>query len=188
MVYKLRANRAQYMNFYLSPDEIEASIGDYFLLDEPLWSEFWKPIEATFSDDSDNKKVVAIPDITIWATSNNLACNDKAYEVLKDHLSGYGEWLPVTCEGTQYWLLHATKKTGIDAVNTKVSQRTIDVTEHVEIQRLEFIEDKVQDLLVFQTEYSLYKNLYCTDRFKDLIESAGLGGLVFSDDMTNAPF
>ena len=185
MIYKLRANREHFLNCYISPDEIEAKIGDYFLLDEPLWTPFWKPVEATFQDDSDKSNIIQPPDITIWYTSNNLALNQKAYDALRDELRSYGELLPITCAGNPYWLLHTTKKTDMDAVDVKNSERTIDEGGFIDLKKLSFKEDAVKDLLVFQTPYSDFRNLYCTDRFKILIESRGLKGLVFSEDLVS---
>lgn len=183
MVYKLRADRAHYLNFYISPDEIEAKLGDYFLLDEPLWYEFWQPVEASFQDDSDKKDVVTPPDISIWHSSNNLAFNQKAYDALKEELAPYGEWLPVSCEGNPYWLLHTTKKIEMEAVDLKNSVRTIDEGDFIDLEKLTFKDDAVKDLLIFQTPYSGYRNLYCTDKFKTLVEDAGLKGLIFSEDL-----
>lgn len=184
-VYKLRADRSHYLNVYISPDEIEAKLGDYFLLDESLWSEFWKPVEATFQDDSDKKNVTLPPDITMWYTSNNLVVSQKGYDALRDVLQPYGEWLPVTCAGNQYWLLHTTKKTDMDAVDLKQSDRFVEQGDFVELKKLVFKDEAVNDLLVFQTPYSGYRNLYCTETFKTLVENAGLSGLIFSDDLVS---
>lgn len=183
MIYKLRADRTQYLNFYISPEEIEARLGDYFLLDEPLWRDFWNPVEAEFKDDSDKGDVIVPPDITIWFTTNNLALNQKAYEVLSDELEPYGEFLPVTCAGNKYWLLHATRKIEIEAVDLKHSARTIDEGGFVEIQKLVFKQDIVNEQLVFMTAYDDYRNLYASQKFKSMIEEANLKGLVFSEDL-----
>lgn len=185
MVYKLRAERAHYLNFYISPDEIEARLGDYFLLDEPLWQEFWSPVEATFQDDSDKKNVLVPPDITVWFTSNNLALNKKAYDALKDALASYGEFLPVTCAGNDYWVFHVTKKTEMDVVDLKASERVVDRGGFIDLKKLVFKEDAVKDLLLFQTPYSDYRNLYCTEHFKTLVEDAGLKGLIFHTDLVS---
>lgn len=185
MIYKLCSDRKSYMSFHISPDEIEAKLGDYFLLDEPLWKPFWKSIEARFQDDSDKKNVITPPDITLWYTSNNLALNQKAYDSVGDLLESYGEWLPVTCAGNSYWLLHTTKKTDMSAVDLKNSERTIDEGEFIDLKKLRFDEREVEDLFIFQTPYSGYRNLYCSDTFRVLIEKAGLKGLVFSENLVS---
>ncbi len=183
MVYMLRADRAHYLNFYISPNEIESKLGDYFLLDEPLWHEFWKPVEAEFQDDSDQRNVVNPPDITIWYTTNNLALNQKAYEALKDELEPYGEFLPVKCAGNTYWLLHTTKKTDMETVDLKASERTIDEGGFIDLKKLVFRQDAVKDFLIFQTPYSDYRNLYASEKFKTLVQKSNLSGLIFSEDL-----
>jgi hypothetical protein len=183
MIYKLRADRSKYLNFYISPTEIESKLGDYFILDEPLWAEFWKPVEASFRDDSDKQNIVTPPDITVWFTSNNIALNQKAYDVLGRVLASYGELLPISCEGIAYWLLHTTQKTGMDFVNLELSKRIVEDGGYTDMISLAFKEEKLKDLLIFQTEFSDYRNLYCTEKFKTLVETAGLTGLVFSTDL-----
>lgn len=186
--YKLRADRAHYMNGYLSVDDIEQTIGDYFLLDQDYWADFWKPINVEFIDDSDGNNALYPPDITVWGTSNNLICNEKAYHILRGEMASYGEWLPLICEHIPYWLLHTTRKTGLDAVETKKSERSTNMLGDIEAKNIVFKDDAVKYMLIFLTEYNDYKNIYCTDSFKTLIEASELKGLVFSEDMSNSPF
>lgn len=83
-----------------------------------------------------------------------------------------------------YWVLHVTKKIGLDAVDLSKSEReVIEECEYIGMQSLVFKEEKLKDLLLFQTEFSGYKNLYCTEKFKALIEKSGLKGLLFSTDL-----
>ena len=188
MIYKLRADRNHFLMGYLSTEEIERVIGDYFLLDEPLWAAFWKPINIVFQDDSDSQSIITPPDVTVWGTSNNLICNEKAYKALVQPLANFGEWLPLTCENKPYWLFHSTKKTLLDCVDVTLSQRTIDATGYTEAQKIVFKPNALDDLLVFQTEYTFYANLYATEKFKALVAQSDLKGLRFSDDMSNGPF
>lgn len=188
MVYKLRFDRNNFMEFDLSPTEIETKLGDMFALDTAeKWASIWKPLEGSFFDDSDKQTVIALPDISLWA-NNEIVCNEKAYAVLKVELSPFGEWLPISIEGISYWLFHVTNRTSIDFVNVKESARTIDEVDYIEIEKLSFNEDMLNNMLVFKTEYNNYKNIYCTDSFKSLIEKNKLKGLIFSEDMSNSPF
>jgi hypothetical protein len=183
MIYRLRFDRFNYRVFDISAYEIEFMLGDMFLLDEPLWREFWKPLCAQFSDDSDNQNVMKLPDITCWFT-DRLALNKTAYDALSSALEPYGELLPVTCEGVPYWIMHVTQRTGMDVVDLTKSQReVIEECEYIGMQALAFKEEKLKDLLVFQTEFSGYRNIYCTEKFKTLIEATGLKGLLFSTDL-----
>jgi|SRR5690606_4753754 len=184
MIYKLRADRENYLNFYIDAYVIEKTIGDFFLLNQDHWVEFWKPLPILFQDDSDRRNIVVPPDITVWATENCLALNQKAYTALKNKLHTFGEFLPLQSEGTPYWLFHSTKKTDISHVDLSKSSRTIDEVDYIDVQTLAFKEETLDDLLVFQTEFNGYQNLYCTDNFRKLIESLRLNGLQFSEDLT----
>ncbi|PUA26447.1 MAG: hypothetical protein B0W54_22065 [Cellvibrio sp. 79] len=183
MIFKLRWDREKFLTFDISPDDIEYVLGDFFLLDEPLWSEFWKPLNATFFDDSDNGKAIKVPDITVWPGNACLALNAIALEKLNHYLKGYGELLPIESEGNPYWLFHSTKQTNLDLVDLEKSARTISETGYVEMQALTFNEKKCADELIFLSEFSDYRDMYCTEEFKQLVESNGLKGLYFSTDL-----
>ena len=188
MVYKLRFDRFNFMEFNLSPTEIKGKLGDMFILDNSeQWAEFWSPLNGEFFDGSDAGNVIKLPDISLWFT-NEIVCNERAYNKVKKNLETYGEWLPICIEGVQYWLLHVTQKTGVDFVDRKNSERTINPIGKVDLIKLSFNESMIDDLLIFKTEYNNFKNIYCTEKFKLLVESNNLKGLIFSDDMTNSPY
>lgn len=83
MIYKLRFDHFNYLNFYIDANDIELTLGDFFLLDKPLWKNFWKPLNGIFSDDSDNQNVITVPDITEWHGHNCFVLNQKAYATLR---------------------------------------------------------------------------------------------------------
>jgi hypothetical protein len=182
MIYRLRFDRFNYLVGDISLREIKAKMGDYFALKAPLWIDIWNPVDIQFRDDSDKKNVVTPPDITCWFT-NELILNKKAYDALGEKLSSCGELLPAFCEGIPYWVLHVTKKTGMEAVNIDASKRIVEEGGFIDMQTLEFEEGVIKDLLIFKTEFSGYRNIYCTEKFKALIESLGLKGLLFSTDL-----
>lgn len=184
MIYKLRFDRTKFLAFEISPDELEEKFGadHLFMLDEPTWSTFWKPLNAKFIDFSDKKNVTMPPDITCWFT-DQLVLNEKAYTLLADQLKPYGEFLPVTCEGIPYWVLHVTRLTGMDAVDEAQSSRHIEEGGYIDVARLAFKEERVNDMLLFKTEYNGYKNIYCTEQFKQMVEDNNLLGLVFNTDL-----
>lgn len=184
MIYKLRYDRFKFLVFEIMPDEVEEKLGDFFILHEPLWTDFWKPLNAIFFDDSDNKNVITPPDITCWFI-DNLVLNEKAYQLLSETLAPYGELLPVKCEGIPYWVLHITQFTKIDAVDEDKSERVIEESGYIDMKQLTFKADKVKDLLLFKTEFDGYKNIYCSEKFKERVEAAGLQGLVFSTDLAS---
>lgn len=183
MIYKLRANRDKYLNFFIDPYDIELVMGDYFLLGQPTWADFWKSVNATFYEDSDHGGALLMPDITVWGTSNCLALNQKAYDALSVTLQPFGEFLQVTSEGIPYRVFHSTLQTGLEFVDETKSKRTIDEVDYVEMQSLVFNEKLLEKKLIFQTEFNNYRNMYCTEAFKSLVESKGLKGLYFSTDL-----
>ena len=186
MIYKLRYDRFNYLLFEISPNEIEARLGDMFILDKSeTWSEFWQPVNVEFEDGSAKENIAAVPDISLLLT-NQIICNQKAYDALREALNPYGEWLPITVEGIPYWLLHVTKKTGVEYVDVKNSKRTLYVVDYNEIEKLTFKNELLESLLLFKTAYNDYKNIYCTDKFKNLIMEFGLKGLLFSTELGDA--
>lgn len=185
MIYKLRANRHQYMNAYIPADSIQDTFGSIFAINKEAWTDFWQPLELTFVDESDKGGVAFVPDITVWGTTNNLILNQKVYDEIGSELKNYGEMLPLTCEGNAWWVLHTTKKVEMDCVNTQVSVREIDDFEDVVVKKMEFFEEKLADNLIFLTPYTDFKNVYATERFKTLIESHGFNGLVWSEDLVS---
>ena len=185
MIYKLRADRAKYLNFDIDAYAIEVNLGDYFLLDQPQWSGFWKPLDATFFDDSDDHRASLVPDITVWGTLNCLALNKKAYNALRDVLVNCGEFLPVVCESVPYWVFHSTMRLGLEYVDMRLSDRSIEENGFIETKSLVFHEQSLANEHVFQTEFNNYRNMYCTENFKSLVNSLGLTGLRFSDDLAS---
>lgn len=183
MIYRLRADSRKFLSFDVSAYDISFTLGDFLLLDKPLWREFWQPMNATFFDENDMRKLLAMPDITAWFGYNCLALNQTAFNKLETHLSKLGEFLPVTSEGIPYFLFHSTNKTGLDCVVMEESSRAIDETGFIDVHALRFNEELVNQQMVFQTEFTGYRFLYCTEEFKALVQSNNLNGLLFSDDL-----
>ncbi|MBV1884157.1 MAG: hypothetical protein KUG82_21130, partial [Pseudomonadales bacterium] len=151
---------------------------------EPTWADFWKSLDVQFHDDSDKKNISSLPDITCWFT-DQLVLSDESYRTLSETLSAYGEFLPVQYKDICFWVFHVTKLTGLDFINQTHSKRTVEASGNIDVEKMSFISDKVKDLLVFKTEYNGFKNIYCSDEFKTLIENAGLEGLVFNEDLAS---
>jgi len=71
----------------------------------------------------------------------------------------------------------------MEYIDSTKSHRTIDITGYVDMQALSFKEESLEGKLIFQTEFNNYRNMYCTGRFKTLVEKLGLKGLYFSTDL-----
>ncbi len=186
MIYKLRYDQSNFLVFNIPADELIEKFGeDYFLLlNEPIWADFWKPLNVEFFDESDSGTVTTPPDITCWFIEQ-LVLNEKAYQLLSEDLETCGEFLEVKCEGIPYWVFHVTCRTGLDSVDESKSERQIEESGYVDMKKLVFREDSVKHILLFKTEYDSYKNIYCTDKFKSLVENHALKGLVFNTDLAS---
>jgi len=186
VVYKLRFDRNKFLAFDISPEEMEEKLGEdyFFMLDEPVWSEFWKALEVQFHDDSDKKDISSLPDITCWFT-DQLVLNEHAYNILSEALTPYGEFLPVKYKEISFWVFHVAKLTGLDVINQTDSARVVEASGHIEVERMLFINKAVDDLLIFKTEYNGFKNVYCSEKFKSLVDRSGLQGLVFNEDLAS---
>jgi hypothetical protein len=186
MIYKLRFDRNKHLAFDISPEELEKKLGEdhFFMLDEPVWKDFWKSLDVQFHDDSDKKNVSSLPDITCWFI-DQLVLSEKAYSALSEALTPYGEFLSVSYNGSSFWIFHVTKLTGLDVINQADSERVVEASGHTEVKQMSFNSNAVDDLLVFKTEYNRFKNIYCSDEFKTLVENAGLEGLVFNEDLAS---
>ena len=151
-----------------------------------IWADIWVPLEVKFHDLSDRGGVLAPPDITVWFTSD-LVLNHKAYRELKEPLAHYGEFLPLTCEGNPYWLLHVTRTTGMESVNERRSKRTIDEADFITVEALEFNAEFVQDSLIFKSIYDEGRTFFCNERFAEIVSDAELRGLKFTTDLVPGP-
>lgn len=191
MVYRLKTDRNRFLLFDVSPDEWLEKLGeDYiFLLDEPQWASFWPAINGVFYNHSDvSGDLLAVPDVSVWFMQN-LVLSDKAYNVLQqegpESVLQAGEFLPVSCEGVQYWIWHISSFADDSTVDDQASAREVEPSGHIELSSLSFKAGAEFPSPVFHTAYDGGKGLYCTQAFKDSIEAIGLTGLVFDTDLAN---
>jgi hypothetical protein len=75
MIYRLRADSRNFLSFDVSAYDISFTLGDFLLLDKPLWREFWQPMNAAFFDENDMGKLLAMPDITVWLQLSRIESN-----------------------------------------------------------------------------------------------------------------
>ncbi|WP_460115670.1 imm11 family protein [Sessilibacter sp. MAH3] len=84
-----------------------------------------------------------------------------------------------------YWLFHVNLKTDLSYVDNSQSQRNIDETGFIEVNKLSFLKNKVESLLIFKSQFNNYESIYCNQAFKDLIENNQLKGLNFSNNLAS---
>jgi len=196
-VYRLSYDRFIYP-MIIEPEEYWADRSDELrnVKSGDRKSSFWLPFNGRYyySKDYDDAmdESTPCPDLTCW--HSDFILSEKAKEKIGGVLEKYGELLPVSIEGNNYYyfnLLNSTdaidpfnakkeyifKEDDIEHMKTYMSEDEIkecfDNQEQV-IRKIAFLEQEVNDLFVFNTPYDGYAYTYCTDKFKNLIENSGL--------------
>jgi hypothetical protein len=141
-------------------------------------SDWWKTIETSF-EPAERRTSAVIPDICWWHGSV-LALSLDAKNKLEKYIGSLGEFLPITVAGDQFYLFNCFELGIHDEINSK--HRKID-GEIIGVDRISFNEADVKNKLLFKTKFDNCGTIYCTDKFKDLITSLNLKGLVFSSDL-----
>lgn len=186
-VYRIRANHDNFMTLSIKLDELYAKMGEDFLyhIDRtPQKQDNWVKPDATFRKPKDFPKADNIPDLTDWVNSH-LVLNQSAYDALASHMEGYGEFLPVSCEGKSYYIFNVLKLVDESAIDLVNSEREIEGGIQVGLNKLKFKESLLKDTLLFKTEFDTYLNIFCDEKFKKLVDDADLQGIIFKPDLAS---
>ena len=106
------------------------------------------------------------------------------YELLKERLASFGEFLPVKAEGNNMMLFNL--------LTFGQEQKDMCLTKYEDgfedgLELLTFEQDDIQNKLLFKSKLEGAQKVYCTDEFKNIIQSNNLKGLVFDEDLLD-PF
>ncbi|KAA1165503.1 hypothetical protein [Pseudoalteromonas fuliginea] len=106
------------------------------------------------------------------------------YELLKARLANIGEFLPVKAEGNNMILFNL--------LTFGQEQKDMCLTKYEDgfedgLELLTFEQDDIQSKLLFKSKLEGAQKVYCTDEFKNIIQSNKLKGLVFDEDLLD-PF
>ncbi len=190
-IYRIRTNNEEYMLFNLTPTELRAKMGRGFRYNInrlPTSQPDWVMPDAIFRKSPNFKKADKLPDISFWTTSH-MVLNQKAYDVLASQLKEYGEFLPVSIEGITYYIFNVLYLVDESFIDLDKSEREYegegDCRAQVGLHKLKFKEELLSNTLLFKTEFDTYLNIFCGDEFKDLVENAGLQGIVFKPDLAS---
>lgn len=139
---------------------------DFSVENIPMKS-FWPPMRTGFLALEGEKNL--IPDITTWLNAT-LLLSPKAFRLLGEALSPFGEFLPILIENSDSWDEYQIFNclTLADVIEEKSSD-----TEKV------FDLDSVGNKLIFKTKFDNCLDLFCQERLKTVVESFDLSGIIF---------
>jgi len=167
------------MSFAIENYELRDKMGGEFDIQSfgKSQKKIWKtPTGMFLSSDTGSVK---IPDITDWVPYV-LVFNQKAYELLSNYLTQYGEMLEVNIESNKYYIFNVMKMLDDKTINYDKSQKAVFEGKEVGVKRLTFNTELIDDdILIFKTSYNHGGHLYCSDKFKNLIEELKLTGITF---------
>ena len=176
-IYQIFQNDSDYMTLYFDADEVEDKRGDddfVFFTTPRSYAGDWVPLELSIKA-CDSPP--AIPEISTW--QNYLVLHNYAYQALEGLLGPYGEFLPCMYQGVKFYLFNPLAiAEDLDAVVPGSITREGNL-----LSGIEFDEGKLEHVPVFRTKES-FISIYCTEVFKELVQSEKLEGLLFSGNLT----
>ena len=134
-----------------------------------------KDINVTMSE--------TIPDVTTWV-AGTLVLSDKAKQLLTC-LEGHGEYLPIDTPAGEYWIFNCLEVLPADE---KQSNRTAELGQGLDIEKIVFSEDIIKNTCMFKTGYDGFRSTFCTDVLKEQITKHKLSGLVLNTDLARANY
>lgn len=122
----------------------------------------------------------ALPNITLFATGV-LAIDQEAHRALIAELTPVGEFLPVSINGTDHYLLNPLYVIPDEATDLKYAAEKVEAGVHLGQTNVVFDESflDAQQIMIFKTRADKLIFSYCTQQFKNRYEALGLRGIVF---------
>ncbi len=158
------------------PDDADLdSVFDFSELNTQL-TPWWKIPETRYVSVDKNKALR--PDISCWVDAT-LVLSPKAHRLLNDTFSHSGEFLPVEVNGEVHFIFNCF--TWVE-VNEGACQFNEEEGMEAGLKYLEFA-SSVADLLVFKAKIECGLTLFCSERFKQIVESFDLKGIIFDDNL-----
>ncbi|WP_444932013.1 hypothetical protein ACJJIF_09700 [Microbulbifer sp. SSSA002] len=189
MTYKISFNHEDFLNLSIDMMELMFTVGesmggmkafDNYPWDNKSIKDVWEDHGGTFIH-VDGLDQVEKPDVTTWNRSH-LVLSTKAQSVLSEELAPYGEFLPITLDGQPYVIFNCLNTVSADK---SVSRADIQNDLWLGVKSIGFSDEEVTSNLIFKTRFDRCANLYCGDRFRDIVEGAGLKGLKFLENLVS---
>lgn len=149
-----------------------------------------KPVPVRYEAASGyaKRKKVPTPDISVWL-HGCLILNLPAYEALKKELNSFGEFIPLSEGKVLFNITNRLPSDSVDANHSHVEVSGVVNEQGEEVSiigattKLQFIEDKIADQLIFKPSFGNNTSLFCSDKLKSLVEKYELNGLIFEQDL-----
>lgn len=158
-----------------SPDDVSLDDVTRFSELNTSMAGWWQPIITNFYDAPDDKGM-DIPEICPWV-GGTLILSPKAFRLVKDSITGCGEFLPLKVGPEEYQIFNCLSL-GEDDLAASEVEYDGDLALWVNSLVTAPANNKQ---LVFKSPLEKGVTLFCTDRFKDVVESFGLKGLCFDE-------
>lgn len=134
----------------------------------------WKPLEVEFNPHTADQPVGDY----LGYKSNLPTITQKAVDALQNVIQQTGELLPLICKEKPLWAFNVTNVLE-GALDLEQSIYSLVSTGHLHsIKKYVFKEDVVADQYIFR-ESKINGKLFVTDRFRSIVEDAGLLGFEF---------
>lgn len=121
------------------------------------------------------------PDLAIWMNVF-LVLSPRARAVLGPSLNCFGEFLPFSCNDQEYAVFAVHGVIEPELADSKAIEES---GIYAGVSSLVFKPEAVGTHTIFKTEFDKFSQLYCSESFKQTVESKGLIGLSFSPDLSS---
>lgn len=199
-IYRLARNVKQYM--YFTFDELDLA----YKMDEFGSTQYGEPLSYEWvipkgqfharMDDETGETALSydIPEITHFS-GPTLILKDSAKKILEPYLEDEGEFFEIDCSGRSYWYYNPTICIDDRVVDLEKSQIVYAVDprpphEKVRLGVKSMVLNNQSEQIaahLFVFEFDGRTQLYCTEKFKSVVEDNGLGGMLFNEDFIPSP-
>jgi hypothetical protein len=179
--------QTKYCRLLISSDEERRVLGPEFFVGKALALQQWRSPKTTRAHTTPGNMERPLGDRAgIDFKTDPMALNRRAVDVLSAQLSKAGQFLPLTFDEGEYSLFNITNV--IDALDMEKS----DIAYFKDggfkrVLRYAFKPEVVKDEWIFKIPQQLKGYAFVTDRFVDLVNTAGLTGfgfeLLWSNDL-----
>lgn len=142
------------------PEDLNYNTIHDFSLENLSLLPYWKPLRTGFSKIIGKKN--QIPDISNWIGAT-LVLSPKAYRLLNELLTPFGEFLPVLIEQDTFYIFNCL---------------TI-ATASYNNANLMFDANDISEKIIFKTPEQHCIDIYCTNKLKNVIIDFELSGITF---------